>query len=156
MGFFHTSQNEPARATFMTYPHPETSPISLLQSILDTALDAVVVTGRDGIVRAWNGVAERTFGWTVGEVIGRQLADLIIPPQHREAHFRGMQRYLETGITRILSQRIEISALKRDQTEIPVELSITQAVLAEDILFIGFLRDISHRRSTEAHPATGP
>lgn len=133
----------------MMLPRPDPVSLDALQPILDTALDAVVVTCRDGIVLAWNAIAERTFGWATHEALGRQLAELIIPPQHREAHLRGMRRYLETGVARILNRRIEISALRKDGTEIPVELSITQAGLSEDSLFIGFLRDISPRRDTE-------
>jgi len=120
-----------------------------LQPVLDTALDAVVVMHRDGTVAAWNGLAETTFGWSKAEALGRFMADLIIPPQHREAHSEGLARYNRTGEERVLNRRIEITALTKAGDELPVELSITTAPNGDDILFVGFLRDISRRRETE-------
>lgn len=118
--------------------------------MLDTALDAVVLMTREGIVAGWNERAERTFGWTRGEAVGRLMADLIIPEQHREAHCSGLARYNETSEERVLGRRIEITALDRTGREFPVELSITLAGRPEEALFLGFLRDISDRREAEA------
>jgi PAS domain S-box-containing protein len=121
-----------------------------LQPILETALDAVVAMYPDGNVAAWNRVAEEIFGWSESEVIGQPLADLIIPPQHREAHRLGLERFNATGEARILDRRIEISAIDRAGREFPVELSITTAPNQGERLFIGFLRDITARREGEA------
>ena len=123
--------------------------IDVLSPVLETALDAVVVMRRDGTVAAWNRVAEQTFGWTASEAIGRAMVDLIIPEQHREAHNRGLARYNETGEERVLNRRIEISAVRKDGGEIPVELSITIALSMHEASFVGFLRDISERRAAE-------
>lgn len=117
-----------------------------LQSVLDTALDAVVVMDLDGRVIGWNEHAAECFGWSVDEAIGRKLSELIIPPQHREAHEQGLRRYLETGVGPVLNHHIEITGLHRDEREIPVELSITEAKQFGDRLFVGFIRDISERR----------
>jgi PAS domain S-box-containing protein len=121
-----------------------------LQPVLETALDAVIALYPDGTIAAWNRVAEQLFGWSEGEVLGRSLADLIIPPQHREAHRHGLERYNRTGEARILDRRIEITALDRTGREFPVELSITTAGWEGGLIFIGFLRDITARRRTEA------
>ncbi|HEX8064126.1 MAG TPA: HWE histidine kinase domain-containing protein [Allosphingosinicella sp.] len=118
--------------------------------MLDTALDAVVVMTRDGMVAGWNLAAEQTFGWTDEEAVGRLMADLIIPEQHREAHSRGLERYNATAEERVLNRRIEISAIDKDGREFPIELSITVAGHPDESLFLGFLRDISERRRTEA------
>lgn len=118
--------------------------------MLDTALDAVVVMTREGIVAGWNEGAERTFGWTGGEAVGRLMADLIIPEQYREAHCNGLARYNETAEERVLGRRIEITALDKSGREFPVELSITLAGHPDESLFLGFLRDISDRREAEA------
>jgi PAS domain S-box-containing protein len=120
-----------------------------LQPVLDTALDAVVVMHRDGTVAAWNGLAETTFGWSQAEALGEFMADLIIPQQYRSAHSDGLARYNETGEERVLNRRIEISAVNKAGDEFPVELSITTAPHGDDIVFVGFLRDISRRRETE-------
>ncbi|HEX9965351.1 MAG TPA: HWE histidine kinase domain-containing protein [Allosphingosinicella sp.] len=118
--------------------------------MLDTALDAVVVMTREGIVAGWNERAEQTFGWTGSDAVGRLMADLIIPEQHREAHCQGLARYNETSEERVLGRRIEITALDKNGREFPVELSITLAGHPDESLFLGFLRDISDRREAEA------
>jgi PAS domain S-box-containing protein len=121
-----------------------------LQPVLDTVLDAVVVMRRDGTIAAWNGVAEATFGWSASEALDRQMGDLIIPHQHRAGHSDGLQRYNDTGVERVLNRRIEISAIDKNGREFPVELSITTALAAGDMVFVGFLRDITRRRDAEA------
>jgi PAS domain S-box-containing protein len=120
-----------------------------LAPILDTALDAVVVIRADGRILAWNGAAERTFGWTSGEAMGRDMGSLIVPAQHREAHRLGMKRYTASGEARVLGQRIEISAVTRTGEEIPIELSINKMEAEGEVLFIGFLRNIGERKRAE-------
>jgi PAS domain S-box-containing protein len=116
-----------------------------LQSVLDTALDAVVVIASDDRVLGWNRKAESVFGWNSSEAIGRRLTDLIIPERHRDAHLRGMARYLATGEGPVLNRLIEIEAVREDGGELKVELSITASDKFGHELFIGFLRDISDR-----------
>jgi PAS domain S-box-containing protein len=117
--------------------------------VLETALDAVVVMRSDGTVADWNRVAETTFGWSRDEAVGRFMVDLIVPPQHRDSHIRGLDRFNATGEERVLGQRLEISALRRNGEEFPVELSITFTRTADQLFFVGFLRDISSRRRSE-------
>jgi PAS domain S-box-containing protein len=117
-----------------------------LRSVLDTALDAVVVMDPGGRVIGWNRHAAACFGWSDEEAVGRKLSELIIPEQHREVHERGLKHYLETGVGPVLNRHIEVSGLHRDGREIPVELSITECEQFGERLFIGFLRDISGRR----------
>ncbi|MEO5640411.1 MAG: PAS domain S-box protein, partial [Sphingomicrobium sp.] len=116
-----------------------------LQSVLDTALDAVVVMGGDGKIVAWNASAERTFGWSADEAIGLTLSETIIPPVHRTAHETGLAHYHATGEGPVLGKRIEVPALRRDGKEIPVELSINVSEQGGERMFVGFLRDISDR-----------
>lgn len=118
-----------------------------LQSVLETALDAVVVMGPDGDVRGWNKVAERTFGWPESEAIGRTLSDLIIPEQYRAAHEAGRARYLATGEGPVLDRRIEVTALRRSGEEFPAELSVTCSEQFGSKLFVGFMRDISEQKA---------
>lgn len=125
------------------------APTSTWRLVLDTALDAVVVMDREGKVIDWNENATAVFGWNSAEVFGRVMADLIIPPQFREAHARGLRRYLETGEAKVLGRRIEIWALRRSGQEFPVELSISPISEGGGLIFLGFLRDISERRNAE-------
>ncbi|MEO5972701.1 MAG: PAS domain S-box protein [Sphingomicrobium sp.] len=126
---------------------------TILRPILDTVLDAVVVMDRDGVVRAWNQHSESIFGWTADEAIGRNLGELIVPLALREAHHRGLVRFNADGVARVLDQRLELTGMRRDGEEIPVELSITMVSRDGRDLFVGFLRDISERRRAEAQVA---
>jgi PAS domain S-box-containing protein len=122
---------------------------SVIGPVLNTVLDAVVVMDRGGIVRAWNAHAEMIFGWPAGEAIGRNLDQLIIPPALRQAHRRGLQRFNNSGEARILDRRVELTGLRKDGTEFPLELSITLAGADGEEAFVGFLRDISDKKEAE-------
>ncbi len=116
-----------------------------LQTVLDTALDPVVVMDTDGMVIGWNARSEDCFGWSWDEARGKKLSDLIVPPALRDGHEQGFRRYLGTGEARVLDRRIEVRAIHRDGREFPVELSVTASEQFGDKLFIGFVRDISDR-----------
>ncbi|MGI8983556.1 MAG: PP2C family protein-serine/threonine phosphatase [Acidimicrobiales bacterium] len=118
-------------------------------AILNAALDCVITMDDQGRVIDFNPAAERTFGYGRNEAVGRLLADLIIPAELREAHRSGLDRYLRTGCGSILGQRIEISALRSDGREFPVELTVAAVEAGGRRLFSGHLRDISDRVEAE-------
>ncbi len=120
-----------------------------LKALLDSALDACVTMDEAGRITSWSGAAEAVFGWPASEAIGRSLAATIIPLQHREAHARGLARFLETGEGPILRQRIEITALHRDGREFPVELTVTPIRLGARWLFGAFVRDLTEEKRAE-------
>jgi PAS domain S-box-containing protein len=115
----------------------------------EAALDCIISIDGAGRVTEWNGAAVRTFGYPRDEALGVELAQLIIPPKHREQHRRGLTEVAETGEGRVLNTQIEVMAVHADGREFPVELMITQ-VRVDPPLFTGFLRDISDRRRGEA------
>jgi PAS domain S-box-containing protein len=123
---------------------------SVISPILETVLDAVVAMDRDGIIRAWNTRAQAIFGWSAAEAIGQNLGELIVPPSLREAHHRGLRRFNTEGVARVLDQRLELTGLRRDGSEVPVELSITMVSREGRDVFVGFIRDISERKQAEA------
>jgi PAS domain S-box-containing protein len=139
--------NPQAEALFHTLPRGGRS----WRLLLDTALDAVVVMNCAAEVADWNDRATDVFGFTREEVIGRDMAGLIIPPRYREAHHEGLRRFLETGRETILGKRIEIAAVRKGGEEFPVELSIAPISDDDELLFVGFLRDISERKQAEEH-----
>ena len=116
-----------------------------LRLVLDSSLDAIVTMDADGIITDWNPQAESTFGWTREEVVGRLLAETIVPHEHRAAHVEGLRRWRETGEGSVLNSRFEITALHRDGRLIPVELAIVPVAVGEETVFSGFIRDISER-----------
>ena len=118
-----------------------------LQTVLDTALDAVVVMADYGSIIVWNAIDERSLGWSADEALGARLSELIIPLEFRDGHERGLAHYLATGEGPVLDRHIEIRALHREGSEFPVELSITASEQFGDRLFVGFLRDISERKA---------
>ncbi len=120
-----------------------------LRSIIDGALDAVVTIDADGRVTGWNAQAAALFGWAHDEIIGHTLASTIIPPAYREAHEKGLRQFLITGEGPVLNRRIEITALRRDGSEFPVELAITPTAVNNTYHFSAFIRDISERRRSE-------
>ncbi|MGH9451811.1 MAG: response regulator [Terriglobia bacterium] len=117
--------------------------------IVKTALDAVVTMDAVGVITGWNPEAERTFGWSREEALGRRMSETIIPLQHREAHENGLRRFLETGEGPVLSQRIEITASHRDGHEFPIELAICAQQARGRWQFSAFIRNIAGRRQAE-------
>jgi diguanylate cyclase (GGDEF)-like protein/PAS domain S-box-containing protein len=120
-----------------------------LGRILDSAHEAFVTMDGGGFVTGWNQAAEEIFGWSRAEAIGRVLADLIVPPELRDAHWAGLRRFLETGEGPVLGRRLELSALGRDRREFPVELTISALEYGGRWEFHAFLRDISERKRSE-------
>jgi len=118
-------------------------------ALLEAALDGVVsIDGRARITYV-NTAAEGIFGYRADDMIGRELADVIVPPSLRAAHRDGFARYLATGETRILDRRIEITAMRADGSEFPVELTVTRTGRPDAPAFTGFLRDITDRQRAE-------
>ena len=118
-----------------------------LRLVLETTLDAVIVMKSDGIVVDWNDRAVSIFGWSREEAVGRTLAELVIPERYREAHKKGLRRYLESRTGEVIGRRIEVSGLRRNGDEFPVELSISPIQDGEGIIFVGCLRDLSERNA---------
>ena len=118
-------------------------------AIVDSALDCIVTIDHEGCITEFNPVAEHTFGYRRGEVLGKHLADAIIPPSFREKHRQGFARYLATGEARVLGKRMEMTAVRADGSEFPVELAITRIPLEGPPSFTGYLRDITERKRAE-------
>jgi PAS domain S-box-containing protein len=118
-------------------------------AILDSALDCILTIDHDGCITEFNPAAERTFGYRRDEVVGKELADVIVPPSLREQHRRGFARYLATGEARVLGRRVEMTAVRADGSEFPVELAITRIPLDGPPSFTGYLRDITRRKQSD-------
>ena len=118
-------------------------------AVLKSALDAIVTIDQGGNFVEFNPAAERIFGYVRADVIGRPMADLIIPPRLRERHHAGLTHYLATGEGPVLNRQIELPALRADGTEFPAELAIVPVSGAQPPLFTAFLRDITERKQSE-------
>lgn len=122
---------------------------ALKSSVVEAALDCVITIDADGRVMEFNPAAERTFGYSRAEALGQDVAELIIPPQHRAAHRAGMTRWLATGEGKILGTRVEMSASRRDGAEFPIEIAIVPIEIPGARFASAYLRDISARRRAE-------
>ena len=96
------------------------------RAMLDVAFDSVVTMDDRGVVLSANRAAERLFGYTAADMVGREVAELIIPPALREAHRDGLSRYLKTGRGPVVGRRVELTAMRADGSEFPVELVVTR------------------------------
>jgi PAS domain S-box-containing protein len=113
-------------------------------AILATATDCLITMDHEGRIIDFNPAAEKTFGYKREDVLGRTVADTIIPLRLREAHWQGLQRYLASGEQRVLGRRVDMPAVRADGTEFAAELSITEVSLKDrPSFFTAYLRDIS-------------
>ncbi|HEY7737635.1 MAG TPA: EAL domain-containing protein [Candidatus Limnocylindria bacterium] len=117
--------------------------------IIDTASYAYIGMSREGTVTDWNQAAEQTFGWSREEILGKPLADRIVPLAQRDAHRQGIARFLETGEGPVLGTRLEINALHRDGREFPVELTIWAVGSGDSVSFSALVHDITLRKELE-------
>ena len=119
------------------------------RAVVDAALDAIVTMSADGLIRSFNHSAELIFGYTAEEAIGQRL-EMLMPERFRKMHRAGFRRYLNTGEAHVIGQpRLELAGRRKDGTEFPLELSISETREGEDILFIGIVRDITERKRSE-------
>jgi PAS domain S-box-containing protein len=118
-------------------------------AIMDSAIDCIVTIDHEGCITEFNPAAERTFGYRRDAVVGAHLADVIIPPSLRESHQLGFARYLATGEAKVLGRRIEMTAVRADGSEFPIELSISRIPVDGPPAFTGYLRDITERKRAE-------
>lgn len=121
------------------------------ERILETSNDAFVGIDQHHTITEWNPAAERLFGWSTEEAIGRSLPATLIPEAFRERHLAGMQRFLEEGEGPVLFRPLEVTALHRSGRELPVELRIWPAQVDGEWRFYAFLRDLRGQRRAEAH-----
>ena len=120
-----------------------------LQTIFNEAPDALIVINDEGNIIRWNPQAEKIFGWSLMEVMGKPMHTLIIPEKYRESHVKGFHNFLITGEGPIINKTIEITALNKKNVEFDVELTVSPATILGKYIFIAFIKDISLRKEME-------
>jgi PAS domain S-box-containing protein len=121
----------------------------LKAAIVESALDCIVTMDTAGRIVEFNAAAERTFGYARAAVLGKTVAEMLIPPAFRERHAIGLAHYLATGEGPVLGRRLELSGLRADGTEFPVEISISPLQIGGRRHFTAFLRDLTERQRLE-------
>jgi len=120
-----------------------------LRRVIDSAYEAFISMDGSGLIVDWNQEAENMFGWPRAQAVGRSVGELIVPERYRAAHAAGLHRLAGAGASPSANRRLEISALHRDGSEFPTELSIWRIPSARTPLFGAFVRDITERKRAE-------
>ncbi len=119
-----------------------------LQSILETAPDAILVINEAGSIESFSPAAERLFGYAAREVVGRNV-HILMPSPYHERHDSYIRNYLETGERRIIGIGRVVVGQRKDGSAFPIELSVGEAIIGGKRHFTGFIRDLSERQLTE-------
>ncbi len=119
-------------------------------AMFEAALDCIISIDHNDRIIEFNAAAERTLGHARAAVLGRGLAEVLIPERFRARHLAGMQRYLASGHAPVLDQRLELSALRADGSEFPVELTVTRVPVAGPPTFTAYLRDLSEQKQAQS------
>jgi PAS domain S-box-containing protein len=118
-------------------------------AVFASSLDAIITIDHQGLVAEFNPAAEEIFGYTAEEAVGAELAELVVPPSLRARHRAALRRVVETGESTLLGQRIELTGMRADGSEFPVELAINAIQGTDPPRFTGTIRDITSRRRAE-------
>jgi len=119
------------------------------QLLLGSALDGIITMDHDGNVMDWNTQAERIFGYSREQALGRKIAELIVPSAYRESHLQGLSRFVSTGVSHIIGTRLEVAGLRADASEFPLELAVDALGQKDDYFFSAYVRDITERKQAE-------
>ncbi|MFL5885566.1 MAG: GAF domain-containing protein, partial [Thermoleophilaceae bacterium] len=144
------AQRDPGRFGEAESGLPSPGAGARLSAYLEAAIDCVIVADASGRIVEFNPAAERTFGYSREEALGRTMAELIVPPSLRERHNAAFARFVKTGEASIVGRRVELTGMRADGSEFPVELALS-LVEAEPVLICGALRDISAMKQAENH-----
>ena len=126
-----------------------------LRMITDSAQDAILMMNPSGVISYWNPAAERIFGYTTAEALGRNLDTLLAPSRYHETHAAAFPIFQESGIGKAVGQTIDLNALRKDGREISVQLSLSTVQLNDGWHSVGLLRDITERKQSEAYRDMG-
>jgi len=118
------------------------------RAIVDTAVDGIITIDEHGIIDSANPAAERIFGYSRDEMVGRNV-HLLMPSPHQEQHDQYLVNYLRTGQRKVLGIGREVVGRRKDGTPFPMDLSLSEVVLNHRCLFTGIVRDVSGRKQAE-------
>lgn len=122
---------------------------ALKTAMLESSLDAVIAIDHTGAVLEFNPAAEKIFGYRREDVMGREMANLIIPPSLRDRHRHALERFLAGGEGTLLGKRLELTGMRADRSEFPAEVAISRIGSDDPPMFIGYVRDIGERKKSE-------
>jgi PAS domain S-box-containing protein len=122
---------------------------ALHKAVVATSLDCIIIVDGEGRVVDFNPTAEKLFGYSRAEALGCEIGALIIPDKYRNAHHAGMQRYISTGISKVIGKRVELEARSKTGQIIPVELSLADVSVGEERFFTAHIRDLTAEKRAQ-------
>ncbi|MCZ2355652.1 MAG: PAS domain S-box protein [Bacteroidia bacterium] len=122
---------------------------SKYQLIAETSSDAIISIDTNHTILSWNKAAVKMFGYTADEIIGKKVMT-IIPDKYKDLHIRGVENYIQTEKPKIMGSPVEVSGLKKNGTEFPIELTLSSWKDGKKLYFAGIIRDITKRKSSDA------
>ena len=120
------------------------------RSISSSAQDAIIMLDENALINFWNAAAEKIFGYTADEVLGKDLHTLLAPKRYHEAYMAGFADFRLTGQGNAMGKTLELAAIRNGGTEFPMEISLSAVKSRGKWLAIGIVRDISERKQAEA------
>ena len=117
--------------------------------IAQAAQDAIIVADATGAIRFWNPAAEMIFGYSAEEIVGRDMIDTIVPPQYHQAKRKGFTEFVKTGRGAAIGKTLELTALRKDGTEFPIEISVSAYRDSEGFRAVAVVRDVTERKNAE-------
>lgn len=120
-----------------------------MASIIELAVDGIIIIDQNGIVQGFNRAAEKMFGFRATDVMGKNVS-MLMPEPHRHLHNGYIQRYLATGIPHIVGIGRQVEAKRKDGTLFPIDLAVGEVQISSGSLFTGFIRDLSETRKIES------
>ncbi|MEO5360764.1 MAG: DUF3365 domain-containing protein [Nitrospirota bacterium] len=121
----------------------------MLSSVTQSANDAIISANADGYIISWNKAAETIFGYTTEEVVGGRVT-VLMPDRYKDLHTKGLNRFIREGISTVVGKIVELHGLRKDNTEFPLEISLSSWTTSDVIFFTAIIRDITNRKIMEA------
>jgi len=119
-----------------------------LRAVLNAAVDCIITIDDCGTIESFNPATERTFGYASDEVIGQNVS-ILMPPPYCDEHDRHLKNYLETGVAKIIGIGREIIARRKDGSNFPADIAVSEVKISDRWLFTGIIRDITDRKRNE-------
>ncbi len=137
------------RAAALRDPGERESTEDRFRSVVDTVVDGVITIDEHGVIQTFNPAAQRIFGFSVADVVGRNVK-MLMPPPYRAEHDGYMRHHRETGERRIIGIGREVTGLRKDGTTFPMDLAVSEFHVGNERLFTGIVRDVTERKTMEA------
>src|SRR6188768_1315989 len=126
----------------------EANPGNILQSIVETAIDCIILIDASGTILMINGAGLKLFGYSIDELLGQNIT-LLMPSPHKESHHTYVRNYLDTGIKKIIGVGREVEGLRKDGSLFPARLAVSEIILSDGHFFTGIIHDLTEMKTIE-------